>query len=189
MSGSKSETLCFTTPEVWVPVCGYYGLYEVSNMGRVRSLDRFEIAAGHRRKRSGRVLKQDLTRNGYMAVQLSKDGVVKKKLVHRLVCEGHVCKIKEGFQVNHKDSNRANNVHTNLESVTALENMAHAKCSGSMSPFVTSGIRKRLSDSDVYEIRFKRNDGWKLLDLAELFGVSKQTIWNITKNRTWKVAD
>lgn len=189
MNGSKKETECFITNESWVSVREYEGIYEVSNYGRVRSLDRVEYSGGVKRRRSGRILKQDLTKNGYLTVQFSKKGLVNKKLVHRLVCDGHVCRIEDGFQVNHKDSNKSNNFYENLESVTPKENMSHAKIHGRLSPFVSKGIGKKLTSYDVSKIREMRINGFKIKKISEIFGVSSQTIWNITNYRTWKIAD
>ena len=116
--------------EEWREVRGYEGLYEVSDMGRVRSLDRVvhlsenSVRPACDSLRKGRILKPEKdTRGGYMIVNLSKDGSVKKKKIHRLVMEAFVGECPEGYQVNHLDENPENNALLNLEYVTCKENI------------------------------------------------------------------
>lgn len=98
--------------EIWKDVVGYEGLYQVSNMGRIRSLSHITKCGNYTRTTSGRILKQnpDL-RGGYFLVYLSKYGKVKCLKVHKLVaicfCDGYT----KGAVVNHKDGNRQNNIY------------------------------------------------------------------------------
>lgn len=95
--------------EVWKSVVGYEGLYEVSNLGRVKS--------------STRVLSQAKSkRTGYVSVCLSKNGKHKMYLVHRLVAIAFIPNEQEYPQINHKDENKANNRADNLEWCTAKYN-------------------------------------------------------------------
>lgn len=113
--------------EIWKDIPGFEGLYQVSNMGRVRSLSHITKCGNYTRTTSGRILKQnpDL-RGGYFLVYLSKNGKVKCLKVHRLVascfCDGYV----KGYVVNHKDGNRQNNIYTNLEWCKQIENINHS---------------------------------------------------------------
>ena len=90
--------------EYWKPVVGYEGHYQVSNFGRVKSI-KFgkEI-----------ILKQHI-RRGYYSVNLSKNGILKRYSVHRLVAEAFIDNTDNLPQVNHKDENKQNNVVSNLE--------------------------------------------------------------------------
>lgn len=116
--------------ENWKPILGYEGFYEVSDLGRVRSVDRFVNTAirhsdtAHRR---GRVLKQNVKRSGYMAVDLAAHGKTKTIAVHRLVAMAFLPKDEGRPQVNHKNCNKADNRAVNLEWCTPEENRAHAK--------------------------------------------------------------
>ena len=95
------------TAERWLPVPGYEGLYLVSDWGRVRSLPRATT--------SGRILKlQPANKLGHLSVALSRQGVVRRHLVHRLVMEAFVGPCPEGQQVRHWDGNPANNKLSNL---------------------------------------------------------------------------
>lgn len=105
--------------EEWRPVWGT-DAYEVSSFGRVRSLERRVRFGNHMRTVQARVLKASVV-NGYIRCSAHRH-----VMVHRLVAESFVPGFSEGLQVNHKDGNRANNVPSNLEWVTASENNRHS---------------------------------------------------------------
>ena len=105
--------------EIWKSTVGFEGIYEDSNYGRVRSIDRV-IHDGRNLK--GRVLKQGGGTNGYLGVTLSKLGKIYAKSVHRLVATNHVNGYFEGAVVNHIDGDKTNNHYTNLEWVTQQRN-------------------------------------------------------------------
>ena len=73
--------------EVWLPIIGYEGLYEVSNCGRVKSLDRWANNRGKMQFRPERILSPRRNKLGYESVSLCKEGNVNVRLVHRLVAE------------------------------------------------------------------------------------------------------
>lgn len=103
--------------EIWKPIAGFEGLYEVSDLGRVRSLKRNTT--------SGKVLTPGLTR-GYKCVVLSKHGKHHNARVNRLVAEAFIPNPEGKKEVNHIDGNKANNLPENLEWATASENAKHA---------------------------------------------------------------
>lgn len=105
--------------EIWKPIEGYEGLYEVSSYGRVKRLggyDRFN------RKKVSKILKLSYNNSGYYIVHLWKNGFRKSKLLHRLVAETFIPNIDNLPQVNHKDENKSNNRVDNLEWCTAKYN-------------------------------------------------------------------
>lgn len=112
--------------EIFVPVKGAEGHYEVSNTGKVRSV------AGGRRK--GVELKQQTYKNGnnrgYRTVSLVKDGKVMSATVHRLVASAFISNPLSKPTVNHKDSDKTNNDVSNLEWATHSENERHARANG-----------------------------------------------------------
>jgi hypothetical protein len=112
--------------ECWEPIRDYEGIYEVSNCGRVRSLDRKVQYRDEVRKKSGRVLKENTINGGYKQVTLQKDGKRKSVLVHRLVAEMFIENFSGLPQVNHKDGDKTNNSVENLEWCSAKENMIHS---------------------------------------------------------------
>ena len=145
--------------EIWKDIPNYEGYYQVSNLGNVKSLARFNNL-GKRVKE--RVLKNLVnTTNGYLVVNLSKIGLVKTKQIHQLVAEAFLNHSQKGHKlvVNHKNFNRQDNRVENLEIVTQRENTnrAHIKSSSKyvgvswhkgrkkwMSRIVINGKRKHL---------------------------------------------
>lgn len=109
-----------TSTEVWLPVAGYQGIYEVSDKGAVRSLDR---VAGNNQNRRGRVLKERQLPNGRPRVSLAKDGSVKDAYTYRLVLEAFVGPCPPGHEALHWDDDPSNNSLTNLRWGTRTENM------------------------------------------------------------------
>ncbi len=104
--------------EEWRPVKGYEGLYEVSDLGRVRSLN--WCGSG-----TMKVLVLGSHSAGYKQIYLHKDGNKKPHSVHRLVAESFLPNPKNLPQVNHKDLNKTNNCVENLEWCTASQNAIH----------------------------------------------------------------
>lgn len=101
--------------EVWKDVPGYEGLYQVSNLGNVRSLDRYVDYGKTTAFRKGRIMKQGKATGGYLQVELFKNKISSTRLVHRLVAEAFVTNIENLSEVNHKDENKENNCADNLE--------------------------------------------------------------------------
>lgn len=102
--------------EVWKPVVGYEELYEVSNKGFIKSLDRFIIRKdGKPLHCYGRLLKFSTDRDGYKIVGLTKDKKLKQFKVHRVVAEAFIPNPNNLPCINHKDENPANNCVDNLE--------------------------------------------------------------------------
>ena len=120
--------------EIWRDIKGYEGKYQVSNLGRVRSLDRITIHdSDHRRSshctfRKGKILKQTMTDDGYYRVSLyDKDNHLKYTPVHKLVAHAFVDGYKEGMQVNHINEMKFVNCAVNLEWVSPSENVNYGE--------------------------------------------------------------
>lgn len=114
--------------EIWKDVEGYEGLYQVSNLGNIKSLNRYvNSVVGKNGKKiiNGKIIKTT-NRNGYKIVGLSKFNKRKSLAVHRLVCEAFIRKIKSEEVVNHIDYDKTNNNLKNLEIVTQLQNVTHS---------------------------------------------------------------
>lgn len=108
--------------EIWNPVVGYDGFYEVSNMGRVKSLERKDCLG---RTVKERILKQVVTHDGYLRVGLYAGGKLKTLKVHRLVCEAFNDNRDEKPEVNHINEIKTDNRACNLEWSTRRENINH----------------------------------------------------------------
>lgn len=102
-------------------------MYQVSNDGEVRSLDRrVSSKLGSFRFAKGVLMKQQISKKGYHTIILHKDGKASTKQVHRLVAEAFIPNNENLPQVNHKDTNKDNNNVDNLEWITNYDNMQHA---------------------------------------------------------------
>ena len=104
--------------EVWKDIKDYEGLYQVSNLGNVRSLDKILKAYIKNQKniiRKGKKLKPRYDKKGYQMVVLYKNGIGKNFKVHRLVAEAFIPNPNNLPQINHKDETKRNNIFTNLE--------------------------------------------------------------------------
>lgn len=102
--------------EEWRNIKGYEGLYQVSNYGRVKSLDRWEtIGCNTKRFRKGRMLKLAKDKYGYLKVDISKNGKRKQYSIHRLVAQAFIDNPDNLPCINHKDENPSNNNVDNLE--------------------------------------------------------------------------
>ena len=110
--------------EEWRDIDGYDGIYQVSNLGNVRSVTHFDCNG--RNRIAGRTLKPGTKANGYLQIRLSdKSGKSRNHYVHRLVMSAFVGKCPDCCEVNHIDENKANNNLDNLEYVTHKNNVNH----------------------------------------------------------------
>lgn len=104
--------------ETWKDISGYEGLYQISNVGRVRSLI------------TGKILKELNSTAGYLQVVLYKNRISKRMLIHRLVAESFIHTPEKKRTVNHKNGDKHDNSVNNLEWATHKENMRHAYATG-----------------------------------------------------------
>ena len=114
---------------MWKWIDGYQNMYQVSNFGRVRSVDRdvyCEVSPNKLQHIFGKILKQGLNKKGYPIVYLSKDGKQKTIAVHRLVAKAFIDNPLSLPQVNHKDGCKTNNNVDNLEWCDNSYNQKHA---------------------------------------------------------------
>lgn len=127
--------------EIWKDVVGYEGLYEISNIGNVKSLN-------YRHTGKSKIL-QPCKRNGYYSVVVCKDGIKKHKTIHSLVVESFIDKdyVLKGLVANHKNFKKDNNFLENLEIVTIREN-SNKKHLQSSSKY--TGVHKQKSCKSFY---------------------------------------
>ena len=138
---------------------------------------------------TGRVLKPQDNGNGYKKLTLTINGVQVQRLIHRLVADAYCYKPQsiEKLQVNHKDGDKSNNIHTNLEWVTQSENQAHSALNG----FHKSGEGHYMSKFNSDQIRVMRRmdeAGIKRYVIAEKFGCVKSTVSDILNGNRYKTS-
>ena len=117
--------------EIWKDIKGFEGLYQISNMGRVRSLDRDIVTTCrgtvHTRHYKGMIIKPKYTPAGYQGVVLANSGVHIRAQIHRLVALHFVDGYKDGLVVNHKNEIKDDNRAENLEFVTSSYNNTYGE--------------------------------------------------------------
>lgn len=123
-----------STIEIWRPVVGFEGAYEVSDQGRVRSVQRTD---GIGRRVNARVLRPGVATNGYPLVSLWREGRGSSQFVHHLVAAAFIGPRPPGMDICHEDGNRLNHVASNLRYDTRAANLADARRHGTL-----PGLRK-----------------------------------------------
>jgi len=158
------------------PVLGYAGLYIVTVKGEVYSV------VGGRWRFKARSLKK-----GYAAVTLSKKGLLKTHLVHRLVAMAFIPNPKGFKQVNHIDGFKTNNSVENLEWCDASHNQNHARRLGLQGGEHSNTAK--LTRASVRAIRKMYGEGGPTMkQIGKKYGVNEQTISKIINYKTWKYA-
>jgi len=177
-----SET---NSTEVWRPVVGYEGLYEVSNLGRVRSLDvRVNCANNATRVKRGKVIYQHEDDDGRMSVHLCKLNRSKTVRVHRLVLEAFVGSCPDGLQCCHWDGNASNNRVENLRWGTQKENEKD-KDRHKKRPLGEKDVHAKLKNWQAAEI-LNGIGKTTVVSLARKFGISGSTVCGIQTGQIWK---
>lgn len=160
--------------EEWRPIKHPEGLYEVSNMGRIRSL-RFINGKTNRLRTVPLVRKPVRQNTGYLCVLLSDGPYRKIRSVHTLVLEAFVGPRPEGYEAAHLDGNPENPELTNLKWVTHIENQSHriqhgTHCRGERNH------RTRISEATAREILKLKAQGVRQKDICERFGLAKHFV-------------
>lgn len=172
--------------ELWKPVKDFEGIYEVSNLGNVRSLDRVIITKNKGVKNiKGKVLSRNTPNSsGYLVVDL-RGPYNKCEYIHRLVGTAFVSGYDEGKVINHIDGNKLNNNASNIEWVYQFENHAHSYEIGLSKIGEDSGNAK-LKNSEVLEI-FDLIDDSNLTnqEIGDIFNVTRTCIYDIRVGKVW----
>ncbi|MGI9293444.1 MAG: NUMOD4 motif-containing HNH endonuclease [Pseudomonadales bacterium] len=178
------------TDEIWKPIAGWNGFYEVSDHGRVRSLDRMipDKRLGKRRWK-GRILKPSAGTSymPYLIITLQRGGrrgnpkaEIKMPYVHILVLEAFVGPRPDGLVACHNDgdpsNNRANNLRWDTQSANQADSIKHGTHAGNRF--------KRLTDGEKAEIRRRKAEGQSSLVVAEKVGCCRHTVDRVWRSTT-----
>lgn len=173
---------------MWKPVPNFEGLYEVSNKGKIRSLDREVVSStGQRYTIKGKVLKPPTAGKGYLSVMLWKKGKPKRVYLHIIVATVYVKNPHNLPIVNHKNGDKTKCEASNLEWTTYSGNNQHAYDTG-LHGKGEKHYKAKLTLKDVRKIR-KEGKYTTYQKIADKYGVSKATIRDILENRTWVETD
>lgn len=177
--------------ERWLPVSGFEGLYEVSDLGRVRSLDRgivVEMWYGTTvRHYPGRILKPNvgIGTRGYPKVGLSRNSEHTGRLVHQLVMEAFCGPCPPGMEVLHGPGGKLDARLSNLRYGTRSENIRDRTRDGQDNRGERCG-RAKLTQAAVADIRLRVASGETQRSVAKGHGVHFATVNAIIMGRNWK---
>lgn len=177
--------------EVWKPIPGYEGLYEISNLGKVKSVPHVRTVIRHgkaiQQEWSGRIMTTGASTGRYPKVNLSREGKVTTHQIHALVAKAFIGEKSPELQVCHGDGNSKNPSLDNLRYDTPVGNCADRVKHGT-APIGEAHPRAKLTEEKVRSIR-KDLETMAQKDVAEKYGIPTATIGGISQRRTWKHLD
>jgi hypothetical protein len=162
--------------EKWRPCPGFEGVYEVSNLGRVRRV------LGLKGCRAGRILKATTLRHGYVRVSLSANNVKTDATVHSLVARAFLPSPFDGAEVNHKDGDKTHNAVENLEWTSRKGNLGHAFAAGRIRRAGVHNAKHKLTEEQVRAIRTS-SEATRVL--SQRYGVTPSVICNVRRRASW----
>lgn len=178
--------------EDWRPIRGWEGLYDVSDLGRVRGLDRVHLdAIGRYRRWPGMILRPVFHDAGYPIVTLYRRKLTSRQYVHRLVASAfHGDPPAADSVVNHLNGVKTDNRPQNLEWTNHAGNMRHARETGLWTLRNPSHGEAhhlaRLTESDVRAIRARYDAGESTDSIARDFPVTVHNIKAVAYRKTWR---
>lgn len=166
--------------EIWKDIKGYEGFYQISNLGRVRSLDRL-VNGNHItcdfQTMKGKILTGSMDKLGYVRVLLRRNRAYDSQLVHRLVAIAFIDNPKNLPYINHKDENPSNNRVDNLEWCTAQYNVTYGTCQERINKFKIRRVNQYDKDGNFIKT-------WdSLKSAAASINCAQQNISRCCRNR------
>ena len=167
--------------ETWKPIVGFEGNYEVSSLGRVRSLERITKSSRGFRKFPSKLLKPIFAGTGYLVANLCVNGKKKQKHVHAMVLEAFIGSSPNGYQACHKNGIRSDARLDNLRWDTIKNNHADKRLHGTHLLGQTHGNAK-LTNAQAAEIKYSLEPR---AVTASKFGISESTVKKIRLGESW----
>lgn len=193
-SGSNTQSITqglSGVTETWAAVPGWP--YEVSTLGNVRRKSGTYYRTGAARQWGNKNLVGGTCGPGrrYRIVLLQRHDPITGELQsrpfsrHRIVAQAFLGPCPPGYQVNHKDSNPANNRVSNLEYVTGSQNILHAVANGKWA-VGEKRWNARLTADIVREMRLRYKDGVSVTEIARSYSANLSTVYHVVKRRNWR---
>lgn len=172
--------------EIWIDIHQYEGIYQVSSLGRIRSVDRLVFNGQKHYFKNGRILKVWTGKtSAYQQISLSHNGHIVNQLVHRIVAEHFLSDWDKSLEVNHIDGDKHNNSVANLEMCTRQENILHSIKRGLKQDYGEKSHNSKLTNEEAFAIRIQHSQGVPQKSLAARYRVCKQTICDIVHNKKY----
>ena len=175
--------------EIWKDVVGYEGVYQISNLARVKRVG-YNIESPHckyrRAYKDEMEIKQMISTNGYKKLSLCKDKIIKNQMVHRLLMIAFVPNPENKPFINHIDGNTLNNSLENLEWCTPKENVNHAINIGLINNKGINNKNTKITEDIAKEIKRLISLGHKKINISRELNVSAGIIYSIAYNKCWK---
>lgn len=172
--------------EVWKPVVGYYGLYDVSNFGRIKSFNK-----NGNNKNSDIIRIQRINQFGYLTFNLCKENKKRMIQIHRLVAQAFIPNPENKPQVNHKNGIKSDNRVENLEWCTRSENSIHSYYVLDNKSGLINAQKKAydvntiFKENEIKDVLLKRASGLSAIEIAKEYNVDRVTVTSvIRKNKT-----
>lgn len=174
--------------EIWLPIKDFEGLYEISNLGRVKALKK---KRSNGKEYEETIHKLTLSKWGYYKITLWKDNKRFYYLVHRLVACVFISNPENKPQVNHIDGIKSNNHIDNLEWCTQSENGFHAYKTGLSKPILGANhhavkINENIARNVKKLLETRINNKPSLRQIAKDLGISRSCVREIHENKSWK---
>lgn len=168
--------------EIWKDIKGYEGLYQISNLGRIKSSDRELCNSRGVYVRQGRVLKNGKNQYGYFQVSLYKDGKRVNKQVHKLIAIAFIPNTNNYKIINHIDGNRQNNNINNLEWCTQKHNVKEAYRLGL--------VHKKYKPVNQYDLKNNFIKTWEsIVEVNKVLKIDKSSIVRCCKGKQNKAGN
>lgn len=162
--------------EIWKDIKGYEGSYQISNLGRAKSF----------KSKTEKIMRFSKAGRNYDTICLMQNGKVNRQYIHRLVAIHFLENPTNLREVNHKDGNKQNNNVNNLEWVSLIDNLKHAR---EVLGFVYRGEKHyatKLKDSDIVDIIKKyRTGNYTYKQLSSIYNIGDRGIQKIVTRKRW----
>lgn len=166
--------------EIWKDIPEYEGYYQISNLGRLKTLKREGFILNDRIRKSVKDQK------GYLKLGLNKNNKKKMFRISRLVAEAFIPNPNNYPQINHKDGNKQNNHYKNLEWCNNSQNRIHGFRTGLIKkPIGELNPNSKLTLIQINQIRILKNL-FTINELSKIYNITYQQIRNIIQYKNWK---